>query len=161
MDVFGKEIIWDKEEFRLRKTVRAIVLDTNRNVAIIRSDSDDYYKLPGGEILGNEDYVAALSRIIREEINCSADGFKEFGVVTEHKNKYGQIQISNCFICNAFDIKNDKDSYLKKDEKFKICWVPLDEALLLLKKCSPSAYTHQFVLKRDFLFLSKFKELYS
>jgi ADP-ribose pyrophosphatase YjhB (NUDIX family) len=156
-DVSGNKIRWAEETYRFRRAARAIIMDKEKNIAILFAPEDNYYKLPGGEI--NEENISdSLKKSVFNETGCEVKVDRELGMIIEYKNKYGQIQISYCFVCNLNSNKKDNFIQNKKDEPFQLLWVPLSKAIKLFESGSPKAYTHQFILKRDQVFLIKFKE---
>jgi ADP-ribose pyrophosphatase YjhB (NUDIX family) len=156
-DIFDVPVFKDSTYPRHRETSRGVVLKNNE-VAILYLPDLKLYKLPGGEILNGESTKNAFSRNVLEETGFTCDNIRELGKIIEYKNKYGQIQHSYCFIANA---KIQKDTITRKIEndqdKFRIMWVTIDDAIALLKESSPLEYTPKFIRVRDMsiLFLAK------
>ena len=68
---------------KIRKIVRAVVLDEQNRIALTKINNTDkfgirdYYELPGGGVQKGETLLRALSREMEEEIGCEISVIKE------------------------------------------------------------------------------------
>lgn len=88
-EVFGKEIKFNGK-CSLRAVARAIVLDKNKNIAILHAKNYGFHKLPSGGIEKGENMEKALERELKEEIGCGVGIVKELGKIIEIKKEFGQ-----------------------------------------------------------------------
>ena len=72
-------------EYTLRPTVKAIVVDNENNIALLKARG--HYLLPGGGIETGESAIDALRRELIEEIGCNVDNIKELGISSQFRNK--------------------------------------------------------------------------
>lgn len=73
-------------EYTLRPTVKAIVIDNENNIALLKARG--HYLLPGGGIETGESAIDALHRELMEEIGCNIDNIKEIGTSNQFRNKH-------------------------------------------------------------------------
>ncbi len=158
-EVIGKEIKFNGK-YSLRTAARAIVFNSDNEIALLNAKKYKFHKLPGGGVEKGESIVNTLKRELQEEIGCKVKITKEIGKIIEIKNKYSQKQISYCSIANVLSKGN---SNLTREEKenlgIGVEWIALNKAIQLLKKDKPKDYTARFIVYRDLIFLKNFKEL--
>lgn len=117
-----------------------------------------YHKLPGGGLNAHESILSGLKREILEETGCTIKVKKRLGTIVEYRTHLKILQTSHCFLATV--VRQGK-SQLEPDEKadgFKLIWVPIEKALRLLQNEKPKTYDGKFIVKRDFIFLSKANE---
>lgn len=157
-EVFGKEIEFNGK-CSLRAAARAIVLDKNKNIAILHAKNYGFHKLPGGGIEKGENKEKALERELKEEIGCRVGIVKELGKIIEIKKECGQRQTSYCYVAK---ISDRCDSNLTEEEKnnlgIKVIWVKLDKAIRIFEEDKPEEYTAKFIRCRDLIFLKEFSK---
>jgi 8-oxo-dGTP pyrophosphatase MutT (NUDIX family) len=73
--------------FEIRHAARAVVIDENKNVALLPVSKGNYYKLPGGGIDKGESIIDAVKRECIEEIGCEIDIVEELGEIFEYRPK--------------------------------------------------------------------------
>lgn len=163
IDTFNNEGLSSKEvsQFRIRKAVRAVVIDENGNVAIIHATKRSFYELPGGGVEDNEDYVKAIIRECKEEIGCDVEVVDEIGFIVEYRKQEQLTKESYCYLCRVVGNKGELD--LQDDEKelqISIEWVDLDKAReFILSSKKPESYIAEFATQRDSLFIQESKSL--
>ena len=74
-------------QYPVREAARAVVMDAENNVALLRVANKNYYKLPGGGIEVGEDRISALKRECLEEIGCSIEVVGE-GIASYGATRY-------------------------------------------------------------------------
>jgi len=162
LEVIGNVIPKAKEDYRIRTAARAIILDSQGNIAILSTSQlkVNYHKLPGGGLEDNEDIIKTLIREIREEVGCEIEILKEIGEIIEYKNDYNQKQTSYCFLAKVKG-QIGATNFTKEEENvgFKLEWVTIEEAIRLFKESVPEDYTARFIRLRDYNFLLEAKRL--
>lgn len=155
-DVSKKNIEFSGE-YKIRKAVRAILLNDKNEIALLYSPKYKFHKLPGGGIEPKENIKSALKREAMEETGCEIKIGKEIGEVNEIKNKYGHKQISYCYFAKINKFSSNLN--LTKEEKdelgIELLWTSPKNAIKLLEKDNPEDYTAKFIVKRDIIFLNE------
>ena len=150
------------EKYIVRKAARAILFNSENKVALLNVGKLNYYKIPGGGVEGEEDIAKGLEREILEETGCKAKVTNEVGMIIEYRNGVGILQINYCYIAKVHG-KPGVVQFTKEemDRNFKLQWVPLNEAISLVKNAKPSneEYDPLFIQKRDLNFLQKAKTI--
>lgn len=147
--------------WRERHAARAIVRDTEGNIALLHATKNNYHKLPGGGVEDGEDKAAALDRECLEEIGCHIQNVRELGKIEEWRNRCdlpdtGLHQTSFCYIA---DIRGEKGSPTltesEIEEGFVTVWMPLEGAIAQLEREQADRvhYEANFMTKRDLTFL--------
>ena len=142
-------------QYPVREAARAIVLDADKNVALLRVANKNYYKLPGGGIENGEDRTAALQRECMEEIGCSVEIVGEVGSVVEYRKMFGIKQISYCYVAR---VKGEKGTPALTPEElsagFEPVWIPYDEAVRLMSTSGAAGVEgRDYIVPRDTLLL--------
>ena len=86
-----------------RKAARAVLHNSDKQVAIMHFTTNGSYKLPGGGMEGDEDATVALKREVQEEAGYTISDIAELGIVEEDRYVDGMHQISYCFTANTID----------------------------------------------------------
>src|SRR3989344_6395396 len=94
----------DRSEFQTRNVARAIVLNENNGVYLLKVSLHNYHKLPGGGVDRGEDIKSALARECMEEIGCEVDIIKDVGKIVEYLDGFRLIQTSYCFLAKHVEI---------------------------------------------------------
>lgn len=144
-------------KYRLRKSARAILLDSNGNMATQYLQKYSFHKLPGGGVEQNENIEEALKREILEEVGCNCEILNEVGVVIEYRNKQNLLQISYCFTAKV--VGKIGESKLEKGEIEEgqiTLWLPPKEVLARIKTDKPKKFEGYFILKREMSFLEEY-----
>ena len=150
--VINPEAVTEDEavEYSLREAARAVVFDSENNVALLHSTVNKYYKLPGGGIESGEDPILALKRECLEEIGCDIDSIEEVGIVREYRKRYNLKQLSYSYTANVVGEKGVVA--LTEDEiaeGFVTVWVTLPEAIKLITESSIETYPAEHMTLRD------------
>ena len=117
-----------------RPSVRGIIVRQGL-IAMIHSLRDDYYKLPGGGIDGDETHAETLIREVHEEsgLRVIPESIREYGVVRRiQKGKREDIFIQENFyyFCDAEDTADAQSLDLyEAEEKFTPEWVTPQHAV--------------------------------
>lgn len=141
--------------YKLRKAVRALVFDSDREMAVMYVAKHGYHKLPGGGVEKDESLVVALERGVREETGCRIVVRPEsLGAIIEYRDSHELLQISYCFLADL--VGKPGPANLTAEEKeagFELEWMRLPDAVATLEKDVPLDYVGIFVRRRDLLFL--------
>lgn len=96
---FSKDKIeYSQIDFKIRKAVRTILLNSSGECALLSVTKENYFKLPGGGIELGEDIESALRREVKEEVGADIDIVKEVGIIVEYRIKDKRLQISYCYL---------------------------------------------------------------
>jgi ADP-ribose pyrophosphatase YjhB (NUDIX family) len=148
-----------EENYKFRKSARAILLNDKNEVSIQYVGKWDYYKLPGGGVEIGETEKEALKRDIMEEVGCDIMIENELGVIIEWRNSEDLLHLSYGYLCR---VKGDigKPSYEQGeiDDEYKPIWKPLEESIKLMKDHYPDEpYNAKFIVTREKRFLEEAK----
>ncbi len=157
-DLFPKHSSDNSENSEFRQASRAIVFDNDGKVALLFVAKHNYHKLPGGGVEEGEELMEALRREVLEEIGCKISVNGEIGKIIEHRDEFNLKQESFCYLAKLEGEKGNPN-FTKEETAngFKILWVPLDEAIELVKKDMPDNYEGKFIKARDLCFLEEAK----
>lgn len=143
---------------KLKSAARAIIFDDENKVPLAFAEKIGVHKIPGGEIEKGETNEEALAREIKEEAGCTAEITKELGKITEYRSKWNLLQTSYCYLGKVIEKGEQNLTEKEKQEGFKLIWVPVDEAISLVKNDKPIGYEAGFIKQRELIFLEEAKK---
>ncbi|MES2225073.1 MAG: NUDIX domain-containing protein [Patescibacteria group bacterium] len=158
---FNEENVSEAEAatYKVRKAVRAIVFDADNNVGIINLTTYKYYDLPGGGIEEGETPEEACIRECKEEIGCTVEIVTELGSTREYRQQLGRINESICFIAK---VAGEKGLPALTETEIangtETVWVPLEEAIRLVKASTYEKLYDKYVVQRSQVFLAALKQ---
>lgn len=160
-DVFTEKKAADCTISKLRNAARAVVLGANNRVGLLRANTYNYHKLPGGGVEAGESIKTALNRELLEEIGCRADIMAEIGKIVEYRYKWGMKQISHCYLARQIgEPRATNFTQSEIDEGFEVVWVDgIDDAIRLLEQDEPKNYDGLFIQRRDIQLLRAAQQL--
>lgn len=132
--------IGDRNSYHVRTAVRAVLRNSDSQIALMYSNRRDYYKLPGGGVDDGEDLQTALHRELLEEVGATATINDELGHVVEWRDYSNFKQVSYAYSAIV------KDDLVAPDlteseiaEGFEVRWVSgLETAINLVEANSHS-----------------------
>lgn len=148
------------EGWHERKAARAVVFDTEKNVALLFVSKHGYYKLPGGGVETGEELIEALKRECHEEIGCEIEVEGEVGMTVEYRSKFQLRQESYCYLARVIGEKGEP--HFEGDEiedGFQVMWVPFDEAIRLIEVSNTEEYESGFIVPRELVLLREAKRI--
>lgn len=167
MEYFGliNDSIYPFERIdRKRKTVRAILVNSKKEIALLhikgidKFGNRDHYETPGGGVENNEEFISALIREIKEEIGYSINNIKEIGHIDIQYNLLNRIDEGYFYYAEIAEyIGRDLNEY-EKDLFKEIKWIninDIDEIYCDYQVENVGKMIH----KRDYKMIKKAKEL--
>lgn len=120
-----------------RKTVRAIVFNSNNQIAIHHLLKDDifghrdYYETPGGGVKKNERLIDALKREMSEELGVTIKDIKPIGRVMDYFNLVKQRNNIFYYLCRV-DKVGEKHYDIEESTLIeKTLWLDIDSIIKL------------------------------
>ncbi len=142
--------------YKIREAARAIVSDDQGLIALLNVSRDNYYKLPGGGLEGDEDKIIALNRECQEEIGCEIEVIRELGFTTEYWKEDNEKQISYCYLAKLVGDKGEPQlTESEKERGFQTLWLPIEEVMRLLSESTPTQWEGEYILPREILFFEE------
>lgn len=163
-EILESEIIESSSElenikFHVRKACRAVLANCEGKIALLYVSKNNYHKLPGGGVEGEESLHTALKREIIEEVGSQIDIMDEIGLVIEYRNKHELLQFSYSYFCKVVgEIGTPKYTNQEIDSDLQLIWIGIEEAILTLRNDRPNNYIGQFIQRRDLAILEKVRE---
>ena len=124
------EISWE------RRAVRAVALNDNSEVALIKFTKINSSKLPGGGVDEGEELLEALRREVREEIGYEiAEVLTEIGIVEEERYYAQMRQVSYTYIVRVGAFVGTEPTKKELHRGIETRWyASLDEAIHEIEK---------------------------
>jgi 8-oxo-dGTP diphosphatase len=149
--------------YKLRTSIRLVILNPLNQVLLIRVSSDSYYKLPGGGVEASESHHEAGIREALEETGCIVTMDQEpFAMTTEWRNEaFREVQCQTSYCYRATLVEDTGKRELTDEEMedgFSHEWVGLPEARRRLEGCMPKSEFGRFVKEREWWFLDVLDE---
>lgn len=156
---FGLERETSEIKYKMRKASRAVIINHSNEVALLFVSKNNYHKLPGGGIEQGEDISEALIREVIEEVGVEIKLITEVGAIIEYRDQFELLQLSYCYVAEVEKLlENPSFTEEEVSNGFILKWVPIEEAINLLRDDQPRDYMGKFIQKRDYTFLLKSKE---
>jgi 8-oxo-dGTP diphosphatase len=145
------------DNYSLRKSARAILLNKEGDIATQYLKNYTYHKLPGGGLESGELPEEALRREVLEEVGCDSKALAPVGMVIEYRNKYKMIHLSFCFVAEVVGEMGEPTLEEGEIEEGQVTlWLPAEEVLQNMKKDQPQKFEGHFILKREIAFLEEY-----
>lgn len=136
-EAWSKKYDYSTRQFEYRTAVRAVVINSDKKVALIHATKPNTYGLPGGGIETGERIGTALKREILEETGAEVDEEKRIATIMEVRYKphsdLGKIQVNYCYFTKVNKVVAEPTFSGKEIENdCKLLWVSYDEAVKLI-----------------------------
>jgi ADP-ribose pyrophosphatase YjhB (NUDIX family) len=156
---------------KLRKTIRAIILNEENQILMLYSKRFNDYTFPGGGLKANENEEKALKRELKEEIGASQIKIKEpLGFINEIK--YGLFTNESIYLQTSiyYFVEVEEIGYKKLEKReiiddIKPVFVDIDQCIThnqsVMRDEKHQAYGLKTVLQREEIVLKNIKECLS
>lgn len=146
-----------KSEYTLRKSARAVLLNSDGKMATQYLEKYTFHKLPGGGVDDGESLEEALRREVLEEVGCNCKILRPVGLVIEYRNKYKLLHISYCYVAEVVGVVGQPELEEGEVEEGQVTlWLTPEDALAKMKTDVPGKYEGNFILRREVSFLEEF-----
>lgn len=117
-----------------RVTGKAIILDAEKNIALVGNTVNEYYLLPGGGIELGENIIDGIIRECKEETGYIVEALEIVGVTEDFRARDKRHYTNYCYIMRL--ISKGKTEHTKSEEKNGMYtkWFSITEAVELFKK---------------------------
>ena len=165
-DIFPKSKIEKPKKYKERQTVRAIVLNKKREVALVTNPIHNLYSLPGGGAESN-DLKLEIVRECLEETNQVVKIMGIVGKTKEFRDRDAKKYITTCFVARAIK-KAKKDSRTKEEIKngLNMVWVSKKKLKNIFEIQNKKVVTGEinfyntaFNIVRDGIFINKWLKI--
>lgn len=144
-------------QYQLRKSARAIVLNSAGEMATQYLATYTYHKLPGGGVDAGETIEAALKREVQEEVGCSCEIVRPVGITIEYRNKYQLLHLSYCYVAHMTgELGEPALEAGEAEEGQETLWLPPTVVLEKMQSDVPGKYEGHFILQREIAFLEAY-----
>lgn len=162
-DIDPSSPLVDTNNFRKRQAARAVLLDQEGRVYLMKVSKRGFHKLPGGGIDEGEGPEQALARELLEEVGCRAEIIAELGKMIEYRDyvEGGLKQISYCYLARQTGPKGESalETEELEDGMHEIKVGSIDEAIDLLSRDQPDDMGGKFMQYRDLAILESANKL--
>lgn len=79
------------DAYRLRKAARAVIQNTQDEIALLYVSKHRYHKLPGGGLEPGEEMTEALKREVLEEVGAEIEITSEIGLIIEFRDQLSLV----------------------------------------------------------------------
>lgn len=143
-----------------RHATRTVLLDENRQIAIIYVKKLSYYKIPGGGVETGENLEMAVKREVLEEAGCDCEIITELGRTENDLLGWGMHDISDGFLARVVGEKGktNYDDY-ETERGFSLEWCKdIDTAIAKIESNSVSDPDAAVLQTRDLGYIKRAKE---
>lgn len=142
--------------YAIRNASRAVVFDSENNIALMFFSRENFHKLPGGGIDEGENEQEALIRECKEEAGVAIEIINEIGIISEIKKHSKTIQNSYCYRAKVIGEKNIPEFTQKEIEAgVQLLWVMPTIAYKLVKADGQKTLAGKYINTRELTILKQ------
>lgn len=164
-DIYPDSAYPISKEYAERPTVKAIIFDSEGNIAIVGKAVHHFFTLPGGGVDQDESLDQAIVRECLEEVGCEVSIERELGIIDDYRDRDSKHVVTHCYVAKVVGEKQ-APSPTEEEAKlgFFVRWVPIHEALNIIgenvaelrRNRGIPHYNAGFNIVRDHLFLKEY-----
>ncbi len=142
-----------------RLTARAILKDREGRFAVMYSERNRFYSLPGGGIEADETAVQALRRELMEETGCRCTAVAGLGIVEENRAHCNFTQRSFYYVaetdgpCEAPHLTPKE-----RENRTEVVWLSWEEAYRCITDAVHGTKQRKFIQARDKAALDAYRQ---
>lgn len=143
---------------KIRIGARGIVMNQQKQMAVLNKMQKNEYKLLGGGVDSSETPKQAFIREVAEEAACQVNNVSYLGIIKEEQSRDNFKQNSYVFYADANNFTNNFQYTIKEQiEGAHLLWMPPQEALKRMEDCLndlvgsvyDDVYRSRFMVLRD------------
>lgn len=163
IDVFPKSEIDKPEKYTDRQTVKVIVLNKNKEIALVTNPVHNLFSFPGGGA-ESDNLAQEAVRECLEEINQEVKITETVGVIEEFRDRDAKRYINTCFTAIAVrEVDHDGRTEEETKNGLNVVWVSeeklkniFDEQNQKVRNGEVGFYNTAFNIVRDCEFLKEY-----
>lgn len=144
----------NEDEYKIRNTVRCILLNNKNEVGLLLIDRDDdfgkmkHFETPGGGVNEGESLIEALEREMSEEVGCKIKDIQYLCNISNEYNLLKRIDSATFFLAYADEFGETHFDDYEVDLIKGLIWIPLDNFEEYYDKYPPYKVSH-IIYERD------------
>jgi 8-oxo-dGTP diphosphatase len=149
------------KDFSIRNAARLVIVNADNKVALMYSELEDFYKLPGGGLEKDENPEEAAKREGLEETGYEVTINRALGKVQEIRREQRLIQNSFSYLAVPTGIPRKPNLTMEeKERKFVVTWKDFDEANEKICDLRNESLAARYVSARDSAILNAARVAY-
>ena len=146
-------------DWAVRIAARGVIINDQKNIALMHIKKYSIYKLPGGGVETHEEIHEALEREVKEETGLETEMIAPIGIVIEKREEQKLFQVSYCFLLKYKSKGETSLTEKEVEEGFELYWAKdIDDAISIIKLSENKEEDNVYIRLRETDILLKAKE---